>query len=31
MKTRRTNIPPINYTSRDFETIKEDLVSYARF
>jgi hypothetical protein len=30
MKTRRTNIPPINYTSRDFGTIKEDLVSYAK-
>lgn len=30
MKTRRTNIPPINYTSRDFRTIKGDLVSYAK-
>jgi len=30
MKTRRTNTPPINYTSRDFRSIKEDLVSYAK-
>ena len=30
MKNRRTNIPPIDYTSRDFETIKGDLISHAK-
>ena len=30
MARKKTSIEKINYTSRDFDSIKEDLVSYAR-